>query len=501
MGLHFSTSLLRILALCLVSAFPALFLRAGSALADQTLRVAAVAFPPSGPDPRKSVSVFATYTWSPMFEALTTFREDGVLTPELATAWERTGPTQWRFVLRDDVKFSNGRALTAQDVVANLAWLKTQEGSLTPMARQLESITGSRAVDARTLLVDTALPNAILPREISALYILDPASIKDGPLIGTGPFKLKKWSDAKVDYEPNSLSWRPPKVKALEIRELAESTARLQALLTGGADVAIGMGPDEQPMIQAAGGRLHQRAPIDVITITFVIGQGKPTDDVRVRRALNYAVNKDAIANVLLQGLTRPATQGAVAGLLGYDPELKPYPYDPAKAKALLKEAGFEKGFALDVEVIVSSNAGDGLIYQFVAENLAAVGVKLNLISVPTPQMMRIINQGEWKGDAFSQVFGAWPTFEPLRTLRLHSCLWPKPWYCDAGISTVIKTALASGDLEEREKLTRDVLRFYHDQATTLMLHEIPLIDGVSKRVKNYAPQKGKINYETIEVN
>jgi len=472
----------------------------GAALADQTLRVAAAAFPPAGPDPRKSVSVFATYTWSPMFEALTTFAEDGALIPELATSWERTGPTQWRFSLREGVKFSNGRPLTAQDVVDNVAWLKTLEGSITPVARQLESITGAVAADARTVLINTARPNAILPREISALYILDPSSMAVGPLIGTGPFKLKKWSDAKVDYEPNALSWRPPKVKALEIRELAESTARLQALLTGGADVAIGMGPDEQPMIEAAGGRLHQRTPIDVITITFVIGDGKPTDDVRVRRALNYAVNKDAIADVLLQGFTRPATQGAVAGLLGYDPELKPYPYDPLKAKALLKEAGFEKGFTLDVEVIVSSNAGDGLIYQYVAENLAAVGVKLNLISVPTPQMMRIINQGEWKGDAFSQVFGAWPTFEPLRTIRLHSCLWPKPWYCDQGISAVIKTALESGDLAEREKLTRDVLRFYHDQATTLMLHEIPILDGVAKRVRNYAPQKGKINYETIEV-
>ncbi len=480
---------------------------AAPAHADQTLRVAVVTFPPGGADPRKSVSVFATYTWSPIYEALTTFGEDGTLMPELATSWERASPTSWEFKLREGVTFSNGKPLVAQDIVDNIMGLKQGDGALQPVARQLESITTARALDTRTVLVETAQPNAILPRELSALFILESeAWRKLGPVeftrnpVGTGPFKLAKWGDAKIDYVPNALSWRAPKVKALEIREMAESTGRLQALLTGQADIAIGMGPDELPEIEAAGGLLHKRQPHDVISLSLVVEPGKPAADVRVRQALNYAVDKVSITKVILQGFSRPATQGAVEGLLGYDPDLKPYPYDPAKAKALLKEAGYEKGFTLDAEVIVSSNAGDGPIYQFVANNLAAVNVKLNLITIPTPQMIRIINQGEWKGDAFSQVFGSWPTFEPLRTLRLHSCLWPKPWYCDQRIMPTFKAAMSAPDLEQRAKLTSEVLRFYHDEATAIMLHEIPLLEGVAKRVKNYAPQKGKLNYETIEL-
>jgi peptide/nickel transport system substrate-binding protein len=473
--------------------------------ADQTLKVAVVAFPPAGPDPRKSVSVFATYTWSPMYEALTTFAEDGTLMPELAETWQQLSPTSWSFTLRNGVTFSNGRPLTAADVAANILALKQGENAVLPAARQIETIVRARAVDERTLIVETVEPNAIVPRELSAIYIMEPEHLRAVGIagfvknpIGTGPFVLKKWGESTVDYAPNPLSWRPPKVGALEIRELPELTGRLQALQTGKADIAIGMGPDEEPAIVAAGGRLHRRRPIDVITLSFVVGQGKPIDDVRVRRALNHAVDKESIANVLLQGTTRPATQGAVEGLLGYDPDLRSYPYDPAKARALLKEAGFENGFALDVEVIVSSNAGDGQIYQYVAENLAAVGVKLNLITIPTQQMMRVVNLGEWKGDGFSQVFGAWPTFEPLRTIRLHSCLWPKPWYCDQAIMPTMIAARTAPNLEERARLTREVLRFYHDQATSLMLHEIPVLDGVMPRVRNYAPQKGKINYETI---
>ncbi|MCA9220291.1 MAG: hypothetical protein KDA71_08175, partial [Planctomycetales bacterium] len=299
---------------------------------------------------------------------------------------------------------------------------------------------------------------------------------------------------------PNALSWRTPKVGGLELFELPETTTRLQALITGQIDVAVGMGPDEEQPIAQSAGHIHQRTPHDVISLTFVIGTGGPLDDVRVRRALNYAVDKDAIANVILAGRTKPATQGAVRGLFGYNPDLEAYPYDPDKARALLKDAGYEHGFAFTAEIIISSNANDSLVYQFVADNLAQVGVKLNLSPIPTSQMIRVINQGEWRGNAFSQIFGSWPTFEPVRTLRLHSCLWPNPWYCDEHITPVIKAALTEPDLNRRELLTRQILKFYHDEATALLLQEIPLIDGVGKRVRNYNPQKGKINYETIEL-
>ena len=469
----------------------------------QTLRVAVTAFPPNAADVRKSVSIFATYTWSPVLEALTTFAEDGTLMPELATSWRQKTPTRWVFELRQDAKFSTGRALTAQDIVENVKLLSDVD----PVGRLLDYVAGATALDAHTIQIDTRAPSAVLPREISAMYIIDPetwhkvgADVFSRAPVGTGPFKVVRWGAEKIDYVANPHSWRPPKVKALEIRNVAESTVRLQALITGQTDVAIGLGPDEKPTIESAGGYLHIRRPIDAMSIAFIIGAGHPADDVRVRRALNYAVDKESIANVILQGLSRPATQGAVEGLLGYDPTLKPYPYDPAKARALLKEAGFEKGFTLNTEVIISANPGDAAIYQYVADNLAAVNVKMNLIAIPTAQMVRVVNQGEWKGDSFSQIFGAWPAFDPLRTIRLHSCLWPKPWFCDKSISETLKTAQSAPTLAERARLTTEILRFYHDQATTLLLHEVPVTDGVAKRVKNYAPQKAKINYETIEL-
>ena len=473
--------------------------------AAPSLKVGVAALPVSDGDPHRSVSVFSTYSWSPTFETLTTFLEDGQLVGELATSWEQIEPRVWHFSLRENVKFSNGRPLRAHDVVHSLEYLQTSHGQITSTARDLSAIAGASVIDDYTLSVRTHKPSAILPRLFAALYIVEPDHWDAlGPdkfardPIGTGPFKIKSWERGKVYYEANKLSWRAPQIEFMEVIQLPETTSRLQGIATGAIDIAIGMGPDNIGVVEASGGYMHQRNPIDVMSISFVVEEGRPTNDVRVRRALNYAVNKNAITEILLSGYSKPATQGAVRSLFGYNPDLMPYPYDPAKARTLLKEAGIENGFKLDVEVIIGSNASDSAIYQLVASNLADVGVTMRIISIPTTQMVRIILQGKWKGDGFSQIFGGWPTFEPLRTLRLHSCLWQTPWFCDQRIMPTMNAAMSASNLQQRAELTQKVLAFYHDQATALLLHEVPLLDAIGPRVIGYKPNKGKINYETI---
>lgn len=477
------------------------------ALSQDVLRVGVVAFPVGAGDPHKSVSVFSTYTWSPTFETLTTFQEDGTLVGELATGWEQTEPNVWVFSLRDDVTFSTGRPFSARDVVWSLNYLKTSHGQLSSVNRDLAIIESAEAVDDLTVAIHTKYPTAILPRLMTPLYFVDSDVWQSlGPdrfalePVGTGPFVITNWQEGRVSYEASPLSWRPPLLDGIEVLFLPELTTRLQAVVTGQIDVAIGMGPDDLSTLERAGARLHQRNPFDVISITLVIEEGRPAADRRVRQALNYAVNKEAIAGVLLSGYTQPATQGAVRGLFGYDPDLQPYPYDPDKARTLLKEAGYEGGFTLDVEVIIGSNASDSAIYQLVASNLADVGVEMRIIPIPTSQMVRIILQGQWRGDGFSQIFGSWPTLEPLRTIRLHSCASPNPWYCNQSIMPTIQAANSALSLDERRALTQQVLRHYHEQATAVLLHEVPILDAVGPRVVNYAPNRAKINYESISL-
>lgn len=471
------------------------------------VRIGIAAFPDSGGDPHRSVSVFTAYTWSPIFETLTTFREDGELIAELALSWRQTKPTEWQFSLRENVVFSNGRPLTAHDIVDSINYLKTPHGKTTSTARDLAVVAGASAINNNTVSIITTMPSAILPRILTALYIVEPdhwkklgpSSFSQDP-IGSGPFTIEAWEQGQVTYAANPRSWREPKISKMHILQLPEVTSRVQALVSGDIDIAIGMSPDDIALIESTGGYMHQREPIDVMSITFVVEKAKPVSDIRVRRALNYAVNKEAITEILLSGYSKPATQGAVRSLLGYNPALQAYRFDPDHARKLLKDAGYPDGFTLDIEVIIGSNASDSAIYQLVAANLAAVGVTMRVNSIPTSQMVRIILQGKWKGDGFSQVFGGWPTFEPIRTLRLHSCQWPNPWFCDRRIMPKITAAIEAPDLEKRVQLTQDILAFYHDQATTILLHEVPLLDAIGPRIEGYAPNKGKLNYETINV-
>ena len=474
---------------------------------EEILRVGVVAFPLSAADPHRSVSVFSTYTWSPIFETLTTFTENGELVGELAESWEQIEPNLWTFSLREDARFSNGRPFTASDVAWSFEYLKSPAGMSAAVNRDLSIIESISAIDAHTVSVKTNMPSAILPRLMTPLYFVEPnhwEAIGSEKFafepIGTGPFKVIEWQEGRITYKANPLSWRIANIDGIEILLLPEVTTRLQALITGRVDVAIGMGPEDLIPLQSVGGRLHQRQPFDAMSITLVIEDGRPSADIRVRRALNYAVDKDAITDFLLGGYTKPATQGAVRGLFGYDPGLDSYPYDPEKAKALLKEAGYQDGFSLDVEVITGSNASDSAIYQLVASNLSDIGVEMRVLPIPTSQMVRIILQGQWRGDGFSNIFGSWPSFEPLRTIRLHSCANPTPWFCDEKIMPTIQAAKSALRMADRLELTRKVLRFYHAQATAVLLHEVPILDGVAARVKNYAPNKGKINYETISL-
>ena len=483
--------------------FFCLFTRAWAA--EDTLRVGLTALPDSMGDPHRSVSVFSSYSWVPVFETLTAFNADGTLGPQLATDWHSISPTTWTFDLRKDVVFSNGVPFTANAVVKILEYLKTPEGRAAALSREFSTVSQVEALDTHTVQIHTYDPDIVLPRKLTTMYIVEPQAWvelgADGfatEPVGTGPFKVTKWTSSKIEYEMNPLAWRRPRVSGLEIFELRELMARVNALLTDRLDIVIGLGPDDIPLVESAGGKIHRRDPIDVISITFVIGQGHPVDDIRVRKALNYAVNKESITRVLLENLTKPATQGAVRGLLGYNTDLTAYRYDPELAKKLLAEAGYAEGFSLETEVIIGSNANDAAIYQLVTADLAKVGVSFQARPIPNGQMAKIVLQGEWRGEAFSQIFGSWPAFEPMRTLRTHSCLHSNPWYCDEQIIPTMRAAMTAPTLEARINLTQKVLAFYHEQATSILLHEIPLLDGLGPRVRDYAPKKGKINYEAI---
>nr|MBA2596583.1 hypothetical protein [Chloroflexia bacterium] len=197
--------------------------------------------------------------------------------------------------------------------------------------------------------------------------------------IGTGPFKFVEWvKDDHVTLEANDEYWRgAPKIKRVVYRSVTDGPARLAQLLSGEVDLIDRVAPSDAAAVKG-------NANLELSAIRsmnqIIIGMNsfvKPLDDVRVRRALNHAVNWDEIIQRVLGGYAYRNASSVGALTVGHDANLKPYPYDPEKAKSLLAEAGYPNGFETELDGPIGRYNADKEIAETIAGQLARVGVKV----------------------------------------------------------------------------------------------------------------------------
>ncbi|MDX2223458.1 MAG: ABC transporter substrate-binding protein, partial [Rhodospirillaceae bacterium] len=316
--------------------------------------------------------------------------------------------------------------------------------------------------------------------------------------VGTGPFKVDAMAANRWRLSAHAGSWRPPQVDKLELLVLPDASSRVQALEAGRVDVALVIGPDNIEALEAAGARVETFITATTFAITLRTTAGGPLADVRVRKALNHAINRERIVASLLAGRTVPSGQPGTRGVFGHDPELAPYPYDLARAKALLAEAGYSGGFAFTLDAATSSTAADASVFQQVQADLREVGVTMTINTMPYPLFLSKTVRTEFEGDAFPISWAAWPTLDTLRAMEMHSCLRLVPWFCDPALVPVMKQALAERDEARALALRRQVARALHDQATGLLLYELPVFVGLSPQVRDFTMVGYRIFYDRI---
>jgi peptide/nickel transport system substrate-binding protein len=475
-----------------------------SASADG-IRIAIQSFPTSRGNPLGLVNTPSLYTFAALFDALTYVGQDGEAKPLLATSWQVLTPTLWQFELRDGVTFSNGEPFNAGVVQHTFQVIKSDEGQSYVTASELAYIKAVHVVDDLTVQVETEYANPFLAYDLSMLryvpteywqsvgaeqFALDP--------VGTTPYVVDRWTSTELHLLARADAWRQSKADRLTLLSVPSPTARVQALLSDRVHAALLLGPDETPALESVGHRMAVQAEPSMIVLAFNLQKESPLRDVRVRRALNYAVNKSAIVEGLLLGQTRVATQTAPEIAFGFDPELAAYPYDVEQAKALLAEAGYPNGFDMVAEVLNINASFAGPAYQQVAADLAAVGVQVELRAVPTATYAKGIHQGQWGGEAFGIDYGIAPSLDALRAFVRHSCLKSVPWYCDEDLMPLLREAMGTFDLKERQKLTRQVLKRQRDQAPAILLFDYVRFDGVHRNLKGYANHVGYIPYHDL---
>jgi peptide/nickel transport system substrate-binding protein len=298
----------------------------------------------------------------------------------LAESWEMKG-SRIEFKLRKGVRFHDGSPFSSKDVVASFKRIRTDKESL--QAPNLQNIREIDAPDDFSIVLTLKKPDANALEDINNRVIMKQAAAEkmgeaDSSPIGTGPFKFVSWErGGQFVLRRNENYWgQPAKVEEVIYKSIQEDAARIAALESGQADIISNIPPHEVARLKA-NSRLRVQPVQGLRPIFLVLSPAyKPLDDVKVRRAITHAIDRDRIIKHILEGNAYP-----LAGLLGpqvfgYDPAVKALTYDPAKAKQLLSEAGFPNGFEIDYYSPTGRYPKDREVALVIVEQLAKVGVK-----------------------------------------------------------------------------------------------------------------------------
>jgi peptide/nickel transport system substrate-binding protein len=325
------------------------------------------------------------------------------LVPGLAESWEvkKSDPTKWVFKLRKGVKFHDGSPFNADAVIFTFESVKKKDAphfdsyGANQVGFRLAALKSLSKIDDSTIEIDTGTPTSLVPYQIVYLLIVSPAQwnkVKDWRKFaeqpaGTGPFKVTKLVPReRLELEANKEYWNParrPKVDRLTLYPLPEATTRLAALRSGQVDWVEVPPPDSIPQLKGAGFQVVTNSYPHNWTHTLRLDKA-PWDNKLVRKAANYAIDRVGICKALLNDTCIPATSIVYKGHPWFGNPKEIYEYNPAKARELLKQAGYGDGKRPPKAVHLISTSGSGQMLPLamneqVQKNLREVGIDVDL--------------------------------------------------------------------------------------------------------------------------
>jgi peptide/nickel transport system substrate-binding protein len=447
-----------------------------------------------------------------IFDALTVWDDDvpTKLAPMLATSWKAIDDRTWQFKLRKGVEFSNGEPFNANTVKWNVEWLTTP-GKHT-VAGSYTTIERAEVVDDYTVNIITKKSDPLLPKRFAAYggQMTPPGYIKKVGReglgrhpIGTGPYIVKEWvKDDHVTLVRNDKYWgQKGEFETVIVIPAPDSSTRLNMLLTGEVGLITDVLPDQIELIKKSK-ICRLESVLTGINYAAEINTRKgPLSDKRVRQAVNYAVDKETILHKLYLGYGA-ITNGMLTNMdFGYNPDQKPYPYDPAKARELIKEAGYRPG---EISFPIMGLAVRKEIIEIICAQLNEVGINARPQIIEAAERAKFIRDAKlWedKGGCLfirpgSTLYDAdgilWRLRHPHGLLGNY---WDgvqpgKPW----GLYEMMEKARYSLDQEERKRIYYEANRICQEEAISLFLFQYEKLDGVNNRL-NYKPRPGGLVY------
>lgn len=471
-------------------------LAGAAADAGKTMKLAMDADPVSL-DPHVQLSGGMLQYSHMVFDPLVRWTKEMDFEPRLAEKWERVNETTMRFFLRKGVKFHSGNPFTAEDVKWTIERLKVSQD----YKGLFEPFEGAKVVDDYTVDIVTKKPYALLLNMATYIFPMDrkfysgvdetgqkkDAIVKIGPSFalanesGTGKYKVtSREQGVKTVFEKFSEYWdtkSPGNVDKIVLSPIKNDATRIAALLSGDVDFIMPVPPQDYDRINKdEKNQLVTMSGSRIITLQLNQTRRAEFKDKRVRQAMAYAINNAGIVQKIMKGTASVAAQQGPKGFAGYKENLTPR-YDLEKAKALMKEAGLEKGFECTMIAPNNRYVNDEKIAEAAAGMLSKINIKVNLKTMPKAQYW---DQFDAKV-ADIQMIGWHPDTEDSAnyTEFLLMCInketgygqYNSGTYCNAKVDELVLKSQTETDLAKRNGLLQEVEQILYDEAAYIPLH------------------------------
>ncbi|MEM6528294.1 MAG: ABC transporter substrate-binding protein [Chloroflexota bacterium] len=439
----------------------------------------------------------------PLYDSLVFIDNEGAVQPLLATDWTLSeNDLEWTFNLREGVTFHNGEPFNAEAVV------KTWELGIdetNDWVQDFSIVESIEIVDDFTIIVKTAEPAPFLLNRMDQRWGVIPPAYADevgveglgtAP-VGTGPFKFAdRTTGDRIVYEANTEYWAEgqPGVDNLVFRIIPDATTRLAAVQTGEIDIAPRLDADLAATLEGLDNVNVLSYPADrVYYVGFKnvgAGEGAPTEDVLVRQALNYAVDRPGIVQGLFGGQAVLISGFLIESNLGFNQEIEPYPHDPELALELLAEAGYPDGEGLSLSMGCPTDA-------YLNINEVCLAIQRDLSSIGIDIALEFETSGSyWSEPQYGSVglmyvdsWSAPDAPEPMN--RLGGALTPGNYYNtweDDTITDFLSQLLTTMEATDRAGLYTDLHAYMYENPPFIYLYAANSFEGVASRVEGYAP-------------
>ncbi|UPW02143.1 ABC transporter substrate-binding protein [Halorussus gelatinilyticus] len=481
-------------------------------------------------DPQNTTSGEDVKVTNQIYDRLIEFKPGtSQLVAGLATEWTLEGQ-QATVTMREGATFHNGNECTVDDFIATYRRFTDSNYEYYPGDEYVSSygpftlgnwVSGIQKNGDYEMTIQLEQRYAPFLRNLAmfASSVLSEQAIQQrgtdlstNPM-GTGPFVFENWDQGnqRIRLSANQNYWgQVPSVNEVVFTAIGKNTTRAQTLVSGGADIIDGLGAQAAQIVdQSQNAELLEKQGINIGYLAFNMARVEAFRNKKVRQAISYAINTQAIVNTIFRGIAVPASQPIPSNVLGYNEELDPYPHDPQRAQQLLNEAGYGDGFTFELATFQNPrpyNPSPIQAAQTVKSNLQQVGITVNINQQPFNPFLNYTSSGKhdacflgWMTDNADpdnfyyallhpgvsqdkvpqgQDWVSWDT-EGLNTLDVAA-------WANTEFMNVTEQAQKTYNQQERADLYKQAAQIAHDEAPWVFMDHAKELRGIGSNVENF---------------